>query len=385
MAFCFSNVVPFTLVYVKDDNNVLLIKKAKGKSHEGQWIGLGGKVELGEDPISSAVREFKEESGLTLGNPKLRGTLIWVSESILGIIHIVTATEYTGRLTESEEGSLMWHPIEGLSELRDFAEHQLRFVGHVLTDEDFFYSGVAAYRNDVLIQYADSEALLSRRWDEEYQQGKYENAPPIPFVDRIVTTLREQRRFGKGRGLYIGCGNGRNFIPLIDAGLDLVGLDASSEALAQLRAKRPDLEASLIHADFSRFEFDNLFDYIVAIQVFQHGTATRVTSMLERAAGRLKDGGNLFLRINSASTQVVRKHQVIERSDDGSFTVRYQEGPKVGLPIRFLSRKGLKTSLDRWFDAHVPPIETFTARKGPEAGHWAQWEGVWVKRSRKLR
>ena len=385
MAFCFSNVVPFTLIYVKDDDKVLLIKKAKGKSHEGEWIGLGGKVELGEDPISSAVRECREESGLILGNPKLRGTLIWISESILGIIHIVTATEYTGRLVESEEGSLMWHPIEGLTKLRDFAEHQLQFIGRVLTDEDSFYSGVAVYQNEELIQYEDSEALLSRLWDEEYQQGRYENAPPLPFVERIVTTLQEQCRTGKGRGLYIGCGNGRNFIPLIDAGLDLVGLDASSEALAQLGAKRPDLEASLIHADFSQFESDNSFDYIVAIQVFQHGTAARVTSMMERVASQLNEGGLLFLRINSASTQVVGKHQVIESSDDGSFTVRYQEGPKVGLPIHFLSRKGIMAALNRWFEALMPPTETFTSREAPQTGHWAQWEGIWVKRSLQLR
>ena len=385
MAFCFSNVVPFTLIYVKDDDKVLLIKKAKGRSHEGQWIGLGGKVELGEDPISSAVRECREESGLILQNPKLRGTLIWVSESILAIIHIVTATIYTGRLVESEEGALMWHPIEGLTKLKDFAEHQRQFLDRVLTDEDFFYSGVAVYQNDEMVQYADSEDLFSLRWDEEYQQGRYEDAPPLPYVERIVGTLQEQCQIGKGRGLYIGCGNGRNYIPLIEAGLDLVGLDASSKALAQLRGKRPDLESCLIHADFSKFEPDNAFEYIVAIQVFQHGTMARVRSMLERAASQLKEGGLLFLRINSASTQVVRKHQVIENLDDGSFTVRYQEGPKVGLPIHFLSRKGLVTTLGRWFEALAPPSETFTARMAPQTRHWAQWEGVWVKRTRQLR
>ena len=385
MRIGFNNVVPFTLIYVKDDDKVLLIKKAKGRSHEGQWIGLGGKVELGEDPISSAVRECREESGLIVEDPNLRGTLIWVSESILAIIHIVTATKYTGRLVESEEGALMWHPIEGLTKLGDLAEHQRWFVDRVLTDEEFFYSGVAVYQNDELIQHADSEALLSRRWDEEYQQGRYENAPPLPFVERIVTTLQEQCRTGKGRGLYIGCGNGRNFIPLIDAGLDLVGLDASSEALAQLGAKRPGLEASLIHADFSQFEPDNSFDYIIAIQVFQHGTASRVTLMMERVASQLDEGGLLFLRINSASTQVVRKHVVIESSDDGNFTIRYQESPKVGLPIHFLSHKGLMTTLDRWFEALIPPTETFTARKAPQTGHWAQWEGIWVKRSLQFR
>ena len=384
MAFCFSNVVPFTLIYVKDDDKVLLIKKAEGKSHEGQWIGLGGKVELGEDPISSAVRECREESGLTLTNPKLRGTLVWISESIVGIIHIVTATAYTGQLEESDEGALKWHPIDGLTKLRNFAEHQRRFLDRILVDEEFFYSGVTVFQNGRMVQYADSEDLLKLRWDEEYQRGRYEDAPPLPFVERIVNTLREHCQIGMGRGLYIGCGNGRNFIPLVDASFDLVGLDISRQALAHLSAKRPDLEASLIHADFGEFEPDNYFDYIVAIQVFQHGTMARVISMVERAANQLQKGGLLFLRINSTSTQVVRKHHVIESSDDGSFTVRYQEGPKVGLPIHFLSRKGLTSITNRWFRSLLPPTEIFTVRQAPQTGHWAQWEGVWVKRPLKL-
>ena len=64
----FDIVIPYCLVYLKCHGKVLLIRKSKGRSHEGEWIGLGGKLEPGEDPVSSAVREFREESGLTLGS-----------------------------------------------------------------------------------------------------------------------------------------------------------------------------------------------------------------------------------------------------------------------------------------------------------------------------
>jgi SAM-dependent methyltransferase len=41
------------------------------------------------------------------------------------------------------------------------------------------------------------------------------------------------------RGLYIGCGNGRNLVPMSDAGLDLIGLDISAQAITQLHRRKP--------------------------------------------------------------------------------------------------------------------------------------------------
>ena len=140
-----NDVIPFCLVYLKNDDEVLLIRKAKGRSHEAEWIGLGGKVEPGEDPVTSAIREFREESGLVLADPRLRGTFVWIDEVTCGIIHIVTGTECTGRLSKSEEGELRWHRIEDLSKLKCLAKHQRLFLDRVLLDSDHFYSGIAVY------------------------------------------------------------------------------------------------------------------------------------------------------------------------------------------------------------------------------------------------
>ncbi|MDP6064656.1 MAG: NUDIX domain-containing protein [SAR202 cluster bacterium] len=48
-------------------------------------IGLGGKIEPGEDPVSSAVRESKKESGLVQEDPMLRGTFVWIDEVNCGM------------------------------------------------------------------------------------------------------------------------------------------------------------------------------------------------------------------------------------------------------------------------------------------------------------
>lgn len=221
---------------------------------------------------------------------------------------------------------------------------------------------------------------VSRSWNDEYRRGRYRDERPIPFVGRIIDILRDRPEAMSGKGLYVGCGNGRNYVALVDAGLDLIGLDISTEAIAQLRADRPHLAPDLVRADFHDFESEWPFDYIVAIQVFQHGTAEAVRSMFARAAKLLKRGGLLFVRVNSASTDVYHSHRVVERGDRGGFTVRYDEGPKRGLAIRFVSLRELSDTLDPWFTPLVRPREQSTSRQSPERGSWAQWEGVWVRR-----
>jgi hypothetical protein len=224
-------------------------------------------------------------------------------------------------------------------------------------------------------------ASPSESWDREYRQGRYRAEPPIPFVDHILETLGRRSDIRTGRGLYIGCGNGRNYIPLCDAGLDLWGLDVSGEALQQLGADRPDISHRLIHSDLSDFEPDFQFDYVIAIQVFQHGLEDTVRSMIARTAGLLKGRGLLFVRVNSASTEVYHPHEVIEKTESGGFTVRYTGGSKTGLSIHFLSRLGLEAITGEWFSAIEPVEERIMPREAPKNGYWAQWEGVWTKGS----
>src|SRR5439155_1140188 len=87
-----------------------------------------------------------------------------------------------------------------------------------------------------------------------------------------------------------GCGNGRNYLPLVDAGLELFGLDVSPEAIKQLLQRRPTLPAlRLLCDDFREFKSPlPRFDYLVAIQVFQHGADADVAAYSETAAAFLR-------------------------------------------------------------------------------------------------
>ena len=57
---------------------------------------------------------------------------------------------------------------------------------------------------------AETQAAAAA-WDAEYSAGRYAGEPPVPFVTDILDTARAH---GLAEGLYIGCGTGRNYLPL---------------------------------------------------------------------------------------------------------------------------------------------------------------------------
>jgi len=199
-------------------------------------------------------------------------------------------------------------------------------------------------------------------------------------VQDIVETLRGASA-ETGTGLYVGCGNGRNYLPLVDAGLDLFGLDVSSEAIRHLRERRPSLADRLLCDDFVGFEPPRPhFDYVIALQVFQHGSDADVSASLARVAALLRPGGLFFLRVNSATTQIYHAHTVMERNALGGVTIRYDDGPKRGLLIHFFSYLEVRERLTPTFVPILPPREDVIVRRAPKTGSWAQWETIWTRR-----
>lgn len=218
------------------------------------------------------------------------------------------------------------------------------------------------------------DKTVAASWNAEYANGRYRGEPPVRFVEDILTAAR---RYGLTRGLYIGCGNGRNLIPLLDAGLDLVGLDISTEAIAQLRQRRPDRTGDLIDGDLSALPAFTRYDLVVGIQVFQHGTRYQAHEHLTAAAGRVASGGLLCVRVNATDSAIDHNHHRFENHNDGSFTVRYHTGPKTGLKIHFFTADELREVIGESFTEEFPPHPHRTPRTPPGHGQWSQWEAIW--------
>lgn len=101
-----------TLCYVTQKNKTLLLHRIKKKNdvHEGKWNGLGGKFEPGESPEDCVKREIKEEAGLALIAPKLRGVLSFpqFTEGTDWVVFVFTCSSWSGKVRPSNEGHLEW-------------------------------------------------------------------------------------------------------------------------------------------------------------------------------------------------------------------------------------------------------------------------------------
>jgi SAM-dependent methyltransferase len=223
---------------------------------------------------------------------------------------------------------------------------------------------------------SEADGGTAAAWDAEYAAGRYRGEPPVPFVRDILAAARAA---GAGSGLYIGCGNGRNYLPLVAGGLDLTGLDVSSTAIAQLAGRAPARRHRLVQGDLAALPVGAAYPLVIGIQVFQHGDRAATHAHIRAAQHRLSPDGLFCLRVNAVGTDVWPAHEVTEHDpDDGGFTVRYLAGPKRGLLIHFFSAAELAALFPAPAFAPVLPTRPRSTRRDlPAPGQWTQWESIW--------
>ena len=143
-----------TLLYVKHNGKTLMLYRNKKEDdyHEGKWNGLGGKFERGESPEDCAIRELKEESGLTAKNLVLKGFIVFPKFDGENDWHVFlfVVDDFEGELIDSPEGKLEWIPDEKLTELNLWEGDKI-FIPW-LNGEKFF-SAKFVYENKKFINY----------------------------------------------------------------------------------------------------------------------------------------------------------------------------------------------------------------------------------------
>jgi mutator protein MutT len=119
-----------TIVFLTRDHEVLLGRKKRGLG-AGRWNGYGGKIEPGETPMESAVRETREELCVTPRDLSYRAELKF--EYVDGPAwrsHVFVSSKWSGEPAETEEMAPAWFPIAELplTEMWDDDAYWLRRV-----------------------------------------------------------------------------------------------------------------------------------------------------------------------------------------------------------------------------------------------------------------
>lgn len=106
-----------TLCLVYNKTRILLGEIKKEGQLKGRYNGFGGKVEEGETIEEAAVRELKEECGISPLDMEKRGVIIFKFTEDNPFdgnpdmeVHIYSVTEFEGGLIETEEMKPRWFP-----------------------------------------------------------------------------------------------------------------------------------------------------------------------------------------------------------------------------------------------------------------------------------
>jgi len=106
-----------TLCFLIDEqtNRVLLGKKKRGFG-EGNYLGIGGKVEEGESIEGAVIREFEEETNVTPINLQKMAVVTFLfpnkPPSWNQEVHVYFAHSWKGKPTETDEISPEWFNID---------------------------------------------------------------------------------------------------------------------------------------------------------------------------------------------------------------------------------------------------------------------------------
>ncbi len=144
-----------TLCYVKQGGKTLMLHRIKKDQdvHKGKWNGLGGKFLPGESPEECVTREVKEEAGLTIQSPELKGFLTFPNfkEGQDWQMFIYIATDFSGNLIECDEGHLECIEDSKLKNLPLWEGDHLFFEW---LKHDRFFTGKFIYENKKLISHS---------------------------------------------------------------------------------------------------------------------------------------------------------------------------------------------------------------------------------------
>jgi len=141
------------LCILRSSAGFLLIRRSK-EPHLGKYIPIGGKVGPFETPRAAAIREVKEETGISVQDVRLRGILTETSPTDFNWInYIYTADIPAVTLTKYREGKLEWVKREQLDRIPAPTTDQ--FIYDYVSKSQFFIFDAVYDENVELIRLVD--------------------------------------------------------------------------------------------------------------------------------------------------------------------------------------------------------------------------------------
>lgn len=200
--------------------------------------------------------------------------------------------------------------------------------------------------------------LYDRGYFEGLHRSHWFTNPPRKYEERNRDTLRVVAPGPEDRLLELGSARGDVTFFLARHAKEVVGLDASGDALdlaERARASRGLANVSFVKgdvADLSAFP-DASFDALAAIDLVEHVDDPTLAAMLREARRVLKPGGRLGLYTPDRAHYVERMkaHDFLLKQFPQHIAVRRADTYR-----RFLFEAGLRIDLDAWSVSPFPGV-----------------------------
>lgn len=118
-----ENVELTVLCLIYEGERILLQNRVK-KDWQGYALP-GGHVEPGESVVDAVIREMKEETGLTIRDPRLCGIKQFPIDEGRYLVFLFKTGTFSGELRSSAEGKMEWIrrcDLTGLNTVADFEQ-----------------------------------------------------------------------------------------------------------------------------------------------------------------------------------------------------------------------------------------------------------------------
>jgi SAM-dependent methyltransferase len=155
---------------------------------------------------------------------------------------------------------------------------------------------------------------MSKGYDKYYQTENLFGAP-YPELIAFFTGLNQ-----RGRLLDLGCGQGRDAIPLARLGYEVTGIDHSSVGIEQMNqmAYREHLPLTGIVADIYEYTAFDRYDYILLDSLFHFGTKerTKEVGLLTRILEAAQPATYITICIQDVGRKVEILNTVLSRFEE---------------------------------------------------------------------
>ena len=136
--------------YLIKDDKVLVTKYKEGNKKSEYYDIPGGKIEEGENPEQTAIREMKEETGIKVRNLKYKGNMIVEYPNRIFDFDVFITNESEGKPQEYEENTSEWIGIRELLQKE-------KILSNIIILDRFFIKGLTNEKYNFKMQIMVSE------------------------------------------------------------------------------------------------------------------------------------------------------------------------------------------------------------------------------------